>query len=62
VASPQGSVLGPTLFMLYINDIADIVTGLDTQLQLFADDVKLHSSFTTDSSTDLVDACTRLSI
>jgi len=40
--SPQGSVLGPTLFMLHINDIADIVTGLDTQLQLFADDVKLY--------------------
>jgi len=41
--SVLGSVLGPTLFLLYINDIADIVTGLDTHLQLFADDVKLYS-------------------
>lgn len=42
---PQGSVLGPLLFLLYINDIADKLTGM---ARLFADDTSL--SF---SSTDL---------
>jgi hypothetical protein len=42
---PQGSVLGPTLFLLYINDITAIVNNLDCSLKLYADDIKLYSSF-----------------
>ena len=36
---PQGSVLGPTLFLIYINDIASDVTST---LRLFADDSILY--------------------
>ena len=37
---PQGSVLGPILFLLYINDIVDCVQGC--KIKLFAYDVKLY--------------------
>ena len=39
---PQGSVLGPLLFILFINDI-DQVCHFNTKLKLFADDVKMYS-------------------
>ena len=39
---PQGSVLGPLLFLLFVNDVADNVEN--SSFYLFADDLKLFST------------------
>jgi len=39
---PQGSVMGPILFIIFINDI-DSVCHSRTNMKLFADDTKLYS-------------------
>ena len=38
---PQGSVLGPILFVLFINDMPDVVNSF---IQLFADDAKIFDT------------------
>ena len=40
---PQGSVLGPVLFNVFINDLADLFDPSSCRIKLFADDLKLYT-------------------
>ena len=52
---PQGSVLGPILFLIYVNDVFDCLVGR-TSARLFADDLKLFLARKDSVSTDLIDS------
>ena len=45
---PQGSILGPTFFLLYVNDLPDDVI---CNIAIYADDTTLYSKF--DQTSDL---------
>ena len=56
---PQGSVLGPTLFLMFINDLED---GVHSTVLNFADDTKLYTEVTKEEGgeqlQDDLDKCT----
>ena len=51
---PQGSVLGPTLFIYFINDLPTVT---DSMLKIFADDTKAYSLIKSDSDVVKLQAC-----
>ena len=55
---PQGSVLGPTLFVVFINDLPD---KIKTHVKIFADDTKIFNAIkTSDESSILQDDINQL--
>ena len=48
VGVPQGSILGPTLFLLYIDDLPD---GVICNIAVYVDDATLYSKY--DQASDL---------
>ena len=53
--------MGPTLFLLYINDVGDVFNDLRVSLPLFADDLKLYTVYKLDAPhNDLQVAVNRL--
>ena len=58
---PQGSVLGPVLFVLYTTPLSDIIANHSVNHQLFADDTQLQKSTPLSEVTNLtkeLNACT----
>jgi hypothetical protein len=50
----QGSVIGPLLFLLYINDVVPLLTDDRCTCKLYADDLKLYTSLQLNEDTSIL--------
>jgi hypothetical protein len=53
---PQGTVLGPVLFVIFINDLPNVCNNL-CNLFMFADDAKLYKTISNQIDSDMLNNC-----
>ena len=55
---PQGSVLGPFLFSVYVSPIANVITSYGVQFHQYADDTQLYIAAKSQSDIKTLEECT----